>query len=73
MRSFKPWNVAVAFLIVGGTIAIGLAIAQDQETLRVRTPIGAEDPRFPSYLTRLLGHALTEGDTVLVHTNGECP
>ena len=71
MRSFKPWNVAVAFLIVGGTIAIGLAIAQDQETLRVRTPIGAEDPRFPSYLTRLLGHALTEGDTVIVHTNGE--
>ena len=71
MRWPKPRNIVAAFLIAGGLVAAGLAIAQDQETLRVKTPIAAEDPRFPSYLTRLLGHGLTEGDSVIVHTNGE--
>jgi cardiolipin synthase len=66
----KPRNIVAAFLIVGGMIAVGLAIAQDQETLQVSTPIAAEDPRFPPYLTRLLGHELTTGDDVAVHTNG---
>ena len=31
-------------------VAGALAIAQDQETLRVRTPLAASDPRFPEYL-----------------------
>lgn len=46
-------------------------IAQDQETLQVRSPLAADDRAFPTYLSRLLGHMLTSGDQAIVHTNGE--
>ena len=71
MRLPKPRNVLFALLIIAGLIGAALAIAQDQETLRVRTSVAAADPRFPAYLARLLGHTLTEGDSVIVHTNGD--
>ena len=64
-------NVVRGFIIAIGIITAGLVIAQDQETLRVKTSLAAEDPRFPEYLARLLGHPLTQGDTYIVHTNGE--
>ena len=67
----KPRNlligIAVGVLIVAG----GLLIAQDQETLRVRTSLGAGDAPFPEYLARLLGAPLTAGDSYTVHTNGD--
>ncbi len=66
----KPRNVLLAVLAVLGVIAAGLLIAQDQETLRVKTPLAADDPRFPEYLSRLLGHRLSEGDAVTVHSDG---
>jgi len=59
-----------ALLLAGLVIAGALAIAQDQETLRVRTSLAAEDPRFPEYLARLLGAPLTAGDAYIVHTDG---
>jgi cardiolipin synthase len=71
MRLPKPRNVILALLIALAIVAAGLIVAQDQETLRVRTSLAAGDPRFPGYLARLLGHRLTEGDAVIVHTNGE--
>ena len=71
MRLPKPRNVALAILVSVGVVGLGLLVAQDQETLRVRTSLGAGDPRFPSYLARLLGHELTEGNSVTVHTNGD--
>ena len=52
-------------------IAVGLAIAQDQETLRIRTSVAINDPRFPQYLADLLGHRLTSSDSYVVHTNGD--
>lgn len=67
----KPRNLVAAILIAIAVLVIGLAIAQDQETLRVRTPLGASDARFPEYLARLLGHPLTSGDAYWVHTNGD--
>jgi cardiolipin synthase len=70
MRLPKPRNLVAAILVAAGLIALGLFIAQDQDTLRVQTSLAADDPRFPSYLARLLGHPLTEGDSVLVHTDG---
>ena len=70
MRLPKPRNVLAAILLSLAIVALGLLIAQDQETLRVRTSLAADDPRFPVYLSRLLGHVLTERDTVVVHTNG---
>ena len=54
-----------------GIIAGGLVLAQDQETLRVKTPVAADDPVFPLYLARLLEHPLSEGDTFAVHANGD--
>ena len=57
-------------LIVGLLVAVGLVIAQDQETLRVRTPLGAEDARFPEYLARLVGRPITSGDAYTVLRNG---
>ena len=60
-------GVVLAFILV----AIGLALAQDQETLRLRTAVAAEDPVFPEYLARLLGNPLSHGDAVVVHTNGD--
>jgi cardiolipin synthase len=50
---------------------MGLVIAQDQETLRVRTSLAATDPRFPAYLAKLSGHPLTSGDQYTVLTNGD--
>ena len=63
-------RVLAAILIVLIVVAAGLAIAQDQETLRIRTSIAIDDPRFPQYLADLLGHHLTSSDSYAVHTNG---
>jgi cardiolipin synthase len=52
-------------------LAAGLLIAQDQETIRIKSPLATEDSRFPQYLANLLGHRLTSNDTYVVHTNGE--
>jgi len=71
MRVPKPRNIAIALVLVLGVVGAGLVIAQDQEDLRVRSPLGAADPSFPVYLTTLLGHPLTSGDSYLVHTNGD--
>src|SRR4051794_22444167 len=52
-------------------ITAGLVIAQDQETLRVRSSLAVSDQRFPDYLARLVGHRLTASDSYIVHTNGD--
>jgi len=67
----SPRNVVSALLIAALMIAGALVIAQDQETLRVRTPLAADDPRFPEYLAHLLGAPLTSGNLYIVHTNGD--
>ena len=71
IRLPKPRNVVVAFVIVAIVVAGALAIAQDQETLRVRAPLAAGDPRFPDYLARLLGAPLTSDNAFIVHTDGK--
>jgi cardiolipin synthase len=55
-------------LIVIGTV---LLFAQDPQTLRIKSSLSVEDPRFPQYLADLLGHQLTAGDSYVVHTNGD--
>jgi cardiolipin synthase len=70
VKLLKTRNVLLTVLVIVTIIAGGLLIAQDQETLRVETPVGAADPRFPEYLARLLGAPLTMGDSYLVLTNG---
>jgi len=68
---FKPRHLVGALGAAALVIAGALAIAQDQETLRIRSALGAEDPRFPEYLARLLGAPLTSGDAYVVHTDGD--
>lgn len=67
----RPRNVLITTLIAALVVASGLVIAQDQETLRVRTSLASTDPQFPEYLARLIGAPLTSGDSYLVHTNGD--
>lgn len=70
MRVPSLRNVVAAAVIVLAIVGAGLVIAQDQETLRVRSPVAAGDPVFPSYLATLIGDPLTDGDAYVVHTNG---
>jgi cardiolipin synthase len=67
----RSQRILAGVLIALILVAAGLVIAQDQETLRIRTSIGTEDSRFPEYLARLLGHPLTSGDSYAVHVNGD--
>jgi cardiolipin synthase len=66
----KPRTLIIGVVIALLMIAGGLLIAQDQETLRVRTEFPAADAQFPEYLARLLGAPVTSGDSDIVHTDG---
>jgi cardiolipin synthase len=61
----------VILLAVAAVIALLLMFAQDQETLKIRSAISAEDPRHSSYLAALLGAALSRGNRYDVLTNGD--
>jgi len=52
-------------------LAAGLLIAQDQETIQIKSSLAVDEPRFPQYLANLLGHRLTSNDSYVVHTNGD--
>ncbi len=66
----KPRNLIIGIVIALLVVAGGLLIAQDQETLRVRTELPAAEAQFPEYLARLLGAPVTSGDSYIVHTDG---
>ena len=70
IRLPKPRTVVYVLLIIGLLLAVGLVIVQDQETLRVRAPLDAEDSCFPDYLARLVGRPVTSGDAYGVLRNG---
>jgi cardiolipin synthase len=62
-----------AFIILLGAaaiVALGLMLAQDQITLRIRSAVSAEDPRYPDYVAALLGVDVTRGNRFDVLTNG---
>jgi cardiolipin synthase len=64
-RAFK------ILLVAGVVVAVLLLLAQDQETLQIRSAYGAEDPRHPDYLAALVGADLTRGNRYDVLTNGD--
>src|SRR5687767_12427544 len=70
VRVPKLRNVVIGIAIFAAVVGAGLLIAQDQETLRVQSPVDAASDIFPVYLARLLGVPLTTGDAYTVHTNG---
>ena len=71
MKLPKPRNLIIGVVIAMVVIGMGLVVAQDQETLRVKTSLGAADSRFPAYLAKLAGHPLSTGDRYRVLTNGD--
>lgn len=48
-----------------------LLIAQDQDTLRVESPVAASDPRFAAYVASLVGAPVEPGDRYTVLRNGD--
>jgi cardiolipin synthase A/B len=64
-------HAAIALLIGALVVSAVLLLAQDQETMRVKSEIAAEDPREPAYVGALVGAALTRGNHYEVLTNGD--
>ena len=64
-------KLVFSVLIVLAILVAVVAIAQDQETLRIDSAYGAEDPRFPPYLATLLGTAASTGNRYEVLANGD--
>lgn len=70
MKSWRrgwPFWVLVGIGVTGGL----LLLAQDQETLRVKSAHAAEDPRFIEYVASLVGSAVHQGDSYEVLRNGD--
>lgn len=57
--------------IVAAVVAFLLMLAQDQETLKVRSAVGADEPRHAAYLAALVGSDLTLGNEFDVLDNGD--
>jgi cardiolipin synthase A/B len=63
---------ALIVMLIGALIvSAALLVAQDQETMRVRSDIAADDRRDPAYVAALVGAALTRGNRYEVLTNGD--
>jgi cardiolipin synthase len=63
-------RILAAVLIALLVLAVGLLLAQDQETIQIKSSLAVDDARFPPYLANLLGHRLTSNDSYVVLTNG---
>ena len=57
--------------IAGIVVAFLLLLAQDQVTIKLRSAVGAAEPRHSSYVAGLLGVQLTRGNRYTVLTNGD--
>jgi cardiolipin synthase len=66
-RRHWPYRVAIGIAVIG----VLLLIAQDQDTIRVESPVEAADPRFPDYLAALTGTAAIDGNAYQVLRNGD--
>ncbi len=64
-------KLVFSILIVIGILVALVALAQDQETLKIESEFGAQDPNFPAYLATLLGAAASGGNSYQVLSNGD--
>jgi cardiolipin synthase len=70
----RPWLLRGWRLALIGTfafVASGLMLAQDQETLTVKSPSPADDERFAEYVASLVGAPVEIGDRFTVLRNGD--
>ena len=65
----RRWPYVV--VIVAAVVGVLLFLAQDPQTLQVRSQYAATDPPFASYLASVVGAPLFEGDAVEVLENGD--
>lgn len=68
-RRRRQWPYLIA--IVLAAIGVLLLIAQDQETIRIESPLEAADPGFPDYLAALTGTTAIDGNAYTVLRNGD--
>jgi cardiolipin synthase len=68
-RTLRRWLQGILVALIA--TAVFLFIAQDQETLRVQSPVAASDPRFAQYVASLTGAAVEPGDRYQVLRNGD--
>lgn len=64
-------RASIVLLIAAAVVALGLMLAQDQTTLRMRSAYAADDPRHQSYIAALVGADATSGNTYEVLANGD--
>ena len=64
-------RTSVVLLIVLAVVSGLLLLAQDQETLKIRSALGAEAPGHAAYVAALVGADLTRGNQFEVLTNGD--
>jgi cardiolipin synthase A/B len=64
-------RAVIVLVIAALVITVVLVIAQDQETIQIKSDISAEDPRDPAYVAALVGADLTRGNSFDVLTNGD--
>ena len=69
----KSWRRGWRFWVLFGiAVTAGLLlIAQDQETVRVQSPVAADDARFTDYVASLVGAPVLAGDAFTVLRNGD--
>jgi cardiolipin synthase len=66
------WRKALkAFIVIAVVVATGLAIAQDQETVELRSALPADDPAAAEYLAALVAANLVSGNSYDVLLNGD--
>ena len=58
----RRWHVITLAAIA--VVALLLLIAQDQETLMVRSPVAATEAGFVDYVASLVGAPVADGDEV---------
>jgi cardiolipin synthase len=64
-------KLVFSILIVVGIVAVLLAFAQDQQTLKLESAHAAQDPLFPAYVAALLNAQATGGNSYAVLSNGD--
>ena len=68
-RRGRKWPIVTLIVVV--IVAVSLFLAQDAQTVRIRSARAASDPAFPDYIATLVGAPLTHGDSYRVLQNGD--
>src|SRR5918995_6281813 len=69
VRRRVPLVLKTLLAVVIG-VGLALLLAQDQETLHIKSGVAADDPVFPDYVAALTGSGITRGDEYRILVNG---